>query len=449
MRQEPGAVTLLPRRPALAVERAEGAHLITADGRRVLDAAGGAIVANIGYGRPEVVAAATRSLERIGYVVPPFATPEREALIERLVDRWLPTGLNHVHLVSGGSESTDAAMRVAHIYQEAVGQPQRTKIVTLTPSFHGMTLAAISASGHRSRRAGMEAMLFDWPKVPLQLDPTHPALGYDQGDAAAHAAALDAVIEAAGADTVAAFMAEPVGGAASGAAVPPPGYWPAVQEVCRRHGVLLIADEVMCGFGRTGSRFAVEDQGVVPDLLVGGKGLGGGYVPLGAVAAGDDVVDPIAEAGLDVMFFTFSSSNVACAVADTVLDIVEREHLVDAAATKGERLRSLLDEALGDHPNVAQIRGRGLLLGLELVRDRATLEPFPEERHVAGAVVSAGLRRDVWFYPAGSGAQPQDCILLGPPFIVTDADVDRMVEVLVESIREAVQDVHEDRRDRR
>jgi adenosylmethionine-8-amino-7-oxononanoate aminotransferase len=300
-----------------------------------------------------------------------------------------------------------------------------------------MTVAAISASGHAGRRAGMEALLLDWPKVPLQLDPIRPALGYDQGDAGAHSAALEAAIEAAGPETVAAFMAEPVGGAASGAAVPPPGYWPAVQEVCRRHGVLLVADEVMCGFGRTGDRFAVEANGVVPDLLVGGKGLGGGYVPLGAVFAGDAVVDAIADAGRDVMFFTFSSSNVGCAVADTVLDILEREDLVAAAARQGRALRERLDDALGEHPHVAQIRGRGLLLGVELVQDRGRLVPFPLDRRLPAAVVAAALRRDVWVYPAGSGAMPQDCILLGPPFIVTDDDLDRIVEVLVASIDEA------------
>jgi adenosylmethionine-8-amino-7-oxononanoate aminotransferase len=201
--------------------------------------------------------------------------------------------------------------------------------------------------------------------------------------------------------------------------------------------VLLIADEVMCGFGRTGHRFAVEAEGVVPDILVAGKGLGGGYASLGGVYASDAVVQPIADAGLDVMFFTFSSSNVACAIADAVLDILEREELVAAAATQGARLRALLDDALGDHPNVAQVRGRGLLLGVELVRDRETLEPFPATARLTGAVTAAGLHRGAWLYPAGSG-RPQDCILLGPPFIVTDADLELLVDVLVGAIDEAV-----------
>jgi adenosylmethionine-8-amino-7-oxononanoate aminotransferase len=281
-------------------------------------------------------------------------------------------------------------------------------------------------------------MLFDWPKVQLQLDPTRPALGYDQGDAPAHAAALEAAIERAGPETVAAFVAEPVGGAASGAAVPPPGYWPLVLDICHRYGVLVIADEVMCGFGRTGTRFAVDAEGVVPDLLTSGKGLAGGYVPLGGVFAGDALVEPIAGAGFEVMFFTYSGSNVACAVASTVLAVLEREELVDAAATKGARLRSLLDEALGDHPHVAQVRGRGLLLGIELVEERTDVRPFPRDRGITGAVVAAALRRDVWLYPAGSGAMPQDCILLGPPFVVTDADLQRMVDVLRASIDEVV-----------
>jgi adenosylmethionine-8-amino-7-oxononanoate aminotransferase len=426
-------VTFLPGRTGIAVARAEGVHLVTPDGRRILDAAGGAVVANVGYGRPEVVEAARRSLERIGYVVPPFATPEREELVARLVDRWLPPGLRHVALVSGGSESTDAAIRIAHLYHEGRGDPGRTQVVTLEPSYHGMTLAAIAASGHRARRRGLEPMLPAWPKVPLQLDPAHPALGYDQGDAAAHAAALERAIVTAGPHTVAAFLAEPVGGAASGAAVPPPGYWSAVREVCDRHGVLLVADEVMAGFGRTGTRFAVEHEGVLPDLLVSGKGLSGGYAPLGGVFATDALVAPIVDAGLDVMFFTYSSSNAACAMASAVLDIMEREGLVAAAGRQGTLLHRLLDEALGDHPHVAQVRGRGLLQGVELVRDRDTLTPFPAERHLAFEVTQAGLERGVWFYPAGSGT-PQDCILFGPPFVVTDHDVETMVSVLVESL---------------
>jgi adenosylmethionine-8-amino-7-oxononanoate aminotransferase len=428
-------VLFLPRPVMLAVERGEGVELVARDGRRVLDMAGGAIVANVGYGRAEVAEAAARSLERIGYVVPPFATPEREALISRLRERWLPDGLRHVLLVSGGSESTDSAIRIARLHHASAGRPERSKVVSLSPSYHGMTVAAISASGHPKRQAGFGPLLIDWPKVSLQLDPVRPALGYDQGDARAHSAALDEVIERAGPETVAAFIAEPVGGAATGAATPPPGYWAAVAEVCRRHDVLLIADEVMGGFGRTGTRFAVEAEGVVPDILIGGKGLGGGYAPLGGVYASDHVVDPIAASGLDVMFFTFSSSNVACAVGDAVLDILERESLVAAAAARGVHLARRLHEAFDDHPHVAQVRGRGLLQGIELVRDRETLTPFDADQQVAMEVVLAALRRDVWVYPAGSG-RPQDCILLGPAFVVTDEQIDHGVGVLAEAVDE-------------
>jgi adenosylmethionine-8-amino-7-oxononanoate aminotransferase len=429
-------VTFLPGRSLLAVDGGEGCHLITRDGRRVLDAAGGAIVASVGHGRREVVEAATRSLQRIGYVVPPFATPERESLIARLRDRWLPEPIRHVLLVSGGSEANDSAFRIARLHHASLGRPDRCKIVSLEPSYHGLTIGSLSASGHATRRNGFGPLLVDWPKVRLQLDPDRPALGYDQGDAAAHAAALEAAIVAAGPDTVAAFIAEPVGGAATGAATPPPGYWAAVAEVCRRHAVLLIADEVMCGFGRTGTRFAIEAEGVVPDILVAGKGLGGGYAPLGGVYATDAVVEPIAASTFDVMFFTFSASNVACAIADTVLDIVEREELVQAAAAKGAYLAARLHDAFDDHPHVAQVRGRGLLQGIEIVRDRDSLEPFPLEERVAMQISRAALRRDVWVYPAGSGARPQDCILLGPPFVITEAELDQAVDVLAASIDE-------------
>jgi adenosylmethionine-8-amino-7-oxononanoate aminotransferase len=218
--------------------------------------------------------------------------------------------------------------------------------------------------------------------------------------------------------------------------VPPDGYWPRLAEICRRHGVLLVADEVMTGFGRTGRRFAVDHWDVVPDLLVGGKGLAAGYAAIGGVYAREEVIAPLAERGEDVMYYTFAAHPAACAVADKVLEIVDREGLVERAAAMGEVLAERLS-ALRDHPHVAEVRGRGLLQAVEFVRDRASLEPFPAAQRFATRVVVAGLRHGVFFYPGG--AEPaRDVICLGPPFTVTPQEIDHVVGVLEKSLADAL-----------
>jgi adenosylmethionine-8-amino-7-oxononanoate aminotransferase len=423
------------RAGGLEIARAEGAYLFTPDGRRILDAAGGAIVANVGHGRPEVAEAVARALREISYVVPPFLTEGRARLVERLQERWLPEGVGRVMLTSGGSESVDSAIRLARQHFVARSEPTRWKVIGRELSYHGITLATLAAGDHPRRRAGLEPLLLPFPKAPA-CHPLRCARCKGACDLSC-ADALEALILREGPETVAAFLAEPIGGSTSGALVPPEGYWPRVVEICRRHGVLVIADEVMCGFGRTGKRFAVEHFGVVPDILVGGKGLAGGYAAIGGVFAREEVVAPIAEAGHEVMFFTFSAHPAACAAADAVLGILEREKLVARAAEMGARLRQRLEARFAEHPHVAEIRGRGLLLALELVRDRETLEPFPSETRLTARVLVAGLARGVFFYPGGAGAS-RDVICLGPPFVIDDDDVELLVESLAGALDDAV-----------
>ncbi len=430
--------------PPFAIQSGEGVYLITPDGRQILDAAGGAIVSNIGHGRSEVAEVAGRALAEVDYVVPPFATEARVRLVERLVDRWLPEGLTRVGFTSGGSESVDAAIRLARQHHLAAGRPERWKVIGRELSYHGITLGALAAGGHASRRKGFEPLLVDFPKAPAHycLD---CSLGQHADGCLERAAdGLEEAIVQAGPDTVAAFIAEPVVGAAGGVLVPPQSYWPRVAEICHRYGVLLIADEVMTGFGRTGRRFGVDHWGVVPDIIVGGKGLAGGYAPIGGIYATAGVVAPLAEQGQDPMFYTFAGHSAACAVADKVLEILEREDLVARAAAMGEVLRARLSSLEG-HPNVAQVRGLGLLWGIELVRDRETLERFPASDHVAMRAVVAGLGRGVFFYPGGSGPV-QDAVLIGPPFIISEDEIDMLAGVLEESIDVAVDQVRESQR---
>jgi adenosylmethionine-8-amino-7-oxononanoate aminotransferase len=426
----PGAVPL-------EIERAEGAYLYTADGRAILDAAGGAVVANIGHGRPEVALAMAQAVEREGYVVPVFATESRLRLLDRLREHWLPEGLPYVYLASGGSESVDAAIRLALQHFAAKGETSRWKVIGRDLSYHGATLAALAAGGSLKRRAGLAPLLYDWPKAPAQYCLRCP-LGKQRPTCETDCvAAIERVIEQAGPKTIAAVIAEPVVGSTAGALVPPPDYWPRLRETCTRHGVLLIADEVMAGFGRTGERFAVDHWQTTPDILVGGKGLGGGYAPIGGVYASEAVVAPIAEQGGDLMFYTFGAHPSACAAADKVLEILQREDLVARAARVGLQLHKRL-AVLENHPNVAEVRGLGLLLAVELVADRDTNEPFPAEANLTNRVLGAALGEGVFFYPGGC-PPTGDVLVLGPPFVIDDAEVEKIGSVLEYAIDSAVQ----------
>jgi adenosylmethionine-8-amino-7-oxononanoate aminotransferase len=402
----------------LTVVGGEGSYLLTSDGRRILDGGGGAIVANIGHGRPEPALAAAEALRNHAYAVPLFATEARVELIERLTGGWLPAGLTRCLFVSGGSESVDSALRIARQHHVCRGDLGRTKVIGRAISYHGATLASLAVANHDRRRAGLEPMLADWPKAD--------ALDIE---------AVRKLVEAEDPATVAALIVEPVSGASGAALVPPDDYLPGLRQICDDYGILLISDEVMTGFGRTGARFGVDHANVVPDLLVGGKGLGGGYVPVGGIFATEAVVAPIAQANQNVMYFTFSGSDVVCAVASRVLQILEDEDLVARAEILGNQFRSLLTDALHDHPNVADIRGRGLLQGIELVADRATGATFGGQ--LTPKVVAEALERDCWIYPAGSAAVP-DGLLFGPPFTATIDELERLVSITARAIDAAV-----------
>ena len=420
----------------LAISRAEGAYLYTREGQKILDAAGGAIAVSIGHGRREVAEVAARALAESGYVVPVFATEDRLQLVERLVDRWLPGELRRVFFTSGGSESVDAAMRLARQHHVSAGRSSRWKILGRDLSYHGTTLASLAVGGHQKRRKGFDPLLLDLPKAPACYCLRCPLGQRYPGCRVACADEIERVIEREGAETVAAFIAEPVGGSTAGALVPPPEHWPRVAEICRERGVLLIMDEVMTGFGRTGKRFAVEHWGLAPDILVSGKGLSGGYAAIGAVFATEDVMAPLAERGDELMYYTFGGHPAACAIADKVLEIMEREDLVERAAKLGERLHDAL-APLERHPNVAGLRGLGLLRAVELVADRDTLDPFPEAANLGYRVVVHGILRGVFYYPGGSDPA-RDIVCLGPPFIIGDEEIEKMARVLPDAIDAAV-----------
>ena len=420
----------------LVIERAEGCYLITPDGQRILDAAGGAVVVNVGHGRAEVAEAIARATREVSYLVPPFATEHRVRLVERLVDRWLPKGLTRAVFTSGGSEAMDSAVRLARQHHVSSGRPGRWKVFGRQLSYHGVTLATLSVGGHDKRRKGFEPWLTELPKAPACFCLRCPMGRSYPSCEVACAEELREIIAREGADTIAAFVVEPIGGSTAGALVPPDEYLPRIAEICRAHGILLIADCVMTGFGRTGRKFAVDHFGVLPDILVGGKGLTGGYAPMGGVFAQEHVVAPIGERGDELMFFTYSAHPGACAAADAVLDIMERERLVERAAEMGAKLRERL-LPLESHPNVAQVRGRGLLQAIELVRDKETLEPFPAEARLTAKIVAAGLSDGVFFYPGGCDPA-RDVITLGPPLVIGDEEIEKIGKTLEAALESAL-----------
>ncbi len=427
--------------------RAEGSTVWDSAGRSYLDAAGGAIVVNVGHGRREIADAMASQAGTLAYAHGSAFTTEPLEAYAREIGPHLPLDDPAIYPVSGGSEAIETALKLARAYHLARGDTDRWIVVARWGSYHGNSLGALDLSGRKGLRRPYEGWLGRFRHVSAAY-PYRASLTGSNALATADdlAAELDEVFTAAGPDTVAAFVAEPIVGAALGAVVPPEGYWPAIAEVCRRHGVLLIADEVMTGFGRTGRWFACDHWAVRPDILVAAKGASSGYWPFGFVAASADVYDTVTGAASPFVHgFTYSHAPIGAAVAREVLRIIETESLVEASATKGDGLRTLLDAAIGAHPAVGEIRGRGLLIGVELVADRGTREAFPRTARVAEAVVAAARERGVLVYSGTGNADgvDGDTILLGPPFTITEEEMARIVTVLAESIETVVAELAE------
>ena len=423
--------------PLVAV-RAEGVWVEDAAGRRYLDAAGGAIVVGIGHGDPAVASAMEEQARRLAYVHgSAFTTEALEAYAAELV-AVVPVPDARVFPVSGGSEAVETALKLARSYHLARGAPERQVIVARRLSYHGNTRGALDASGRPRLRAPYEPWLGHTVHVPAVTEYRCPAPGHPAGCGAWHAAELERTITDIGPARVAAFIAEPIGGATAGAAVPPDDYWPAVAEVCRRHRVLLIADEVMTGFGRTGAWFAMDHWGVAPDIMVAAKGASSGYWPLGLCVASGEVHDTVQAGGGFVHGLTFSHHPVGAAVGRAVLRRIRELGLVEAAAARGPYLLAALAAALQGQAMVGDIRGRGLLAAVELVADRETREPFPPGERVVERVVATARRRGLLVYWSKGCADgvAGDVVVLGPPLIITPEEIDLAAGGLAAAVAE-------------
>ena len=422
--------------PPVAVA-AHGSTIQDRDGREYLDAAGGAVVVNVGHGRREIADAMAAQAARLAYAHGGAFTTETLEAYAAEVGRHLPMDDPAIYPVSGGSEAIETALKLARAYHLARGEPGRQIVFSRWGSYHGNTLGALDLSGRRPLRRPYEAWLGRFRHLSA-------AYAYRSGDPGANAlgttdellAELEQALEAAEPDSVAAFVVEPIVGATLGAVSPPDGYLEGAAAICRRHGALLIADEVMTGFGRTGRWFGVDHWGVRPDILVAAKGATGGYWPFGFTAAAGEIADTVLGAGPFVHGFTYSHSPVGAAVAREVLRIIEAEALVEASASKGEQLIAALRDRLEGHPVVGDVRGRGLLVGIELVADRETRAPFPRTARLTERVVAAARERGVLVY-SGTGCAngtDGDLIVLGPPFVISDDELTRVVSTVSDAI---------------
>jgi adenosylmethionine-8-amino-7-oxononanoate aminotransferase len=415
--------------------RAEGSSIWDTEGKRYLDASGGAIVVNVGHGDPAVIEAMAEQARRVSYVHGTHFTSEALEQYARDLAPLLPFDDARIYPVSGGSEAVETALKLARAYHLARGQTSRHKVIARWGSYHGNSLGALDVSGREPLRRPYEPWLGRTVHVPAVYEyrcplPTHPERCGER-----HAEALDQTIRSEGSETIACFIAEPVAGATLGAAVPPDDYWPAVQEVCRAHGVLVIADEVMTGFGRTGSWFGCDHWAVRPDILVAGKGVSSGYWPLGLVACSGRIFEAVGRTGF-VHGFTHSHSVIGAAVGRAVLRRLQEGSMVEASKSKGERLLKELSAALSDHHYVGDVRGLGLMVGIELVQDRATKEPFAREAKVTERLMAAAAEDGLLLYSSIGCADGTrgDLVMLGPPFVITDTELSEAVEKTVRAI---------------
>ena len=422
-----------------------GVTIRDVDGKEYIDASGGAAVSCLGHSHPDVLAAMHEQLDRLAYAHTSFFTTQ---VAEELADdlaAHAPNGIGHVFYVSGGSEAVEAALKLARQYFVERGEPQRRYIIARRQSYHGVTLGALAIGGREWQRKQFAPLLIETHHVSpayeyrgRRADETPQAYGARLADE------LEAKIHELGGDNVIAFVAETIVGATLGAVPAVPGYFKRVRDICDRHGILLILDEVMCGMGRTGTLHACEQEGISPDLMAIAKGLGGGYAPIGALLVQDNIFDAVAAgSGAFQHSHTYMGHPLACAAALAVQRVIRSDDLLANVRAQGAYLSRRLKERFGNHPFVGDVRGRGLFQGLELVADRDTREPFDPKRKLHARVKREAMARGLMVYPMGGtvdGARG-DHVLLAPPFIVDGPLVDTIVERLGEAIDAATGDV--------
>ena len=424
-------------------ERGEGIYIIDSAGKKYIDGSGGAAVVGIGHGVKEITQAMVRQAERISFShSSQFSSQPTLDLAAQLV-KLAPPGLSRVYFISGGSEAVETAVKMARQYQVERSQPEKYKVVSRWTSYHGNTLGALALSGHTGRRKHYLPLIQHTPHIqpcycyrcPFCLAPArcHFECALD----------LEKTLLFEGPDSVSAFIAEPLVGATAGALVPPDGYFQKIREICNRYDVLLIVDEVMTGMGRTGKNFGIDHWGVVPDMIVVGKGLSSGYTPIAAVLVKEEIYAVIQKgSGAFVHGHTYSQNPLSSAIALAVVDYLIRHDLIARAAKSGEYfLRAL--ESLNRYAFVGEIRGKGLFAGIEFVKDKTTKEPFDPGFKLNARIGNRAFEKGLITYPGGGGADGMkgDHLLLAPPFVITEDQIQEMVSILGQTFSEISREI--------
>lgn len=420
------------------IERGDGCYLVDKAGKRYFDGSGGAAVSCLGHSDPQVTGAIKAQLDKVAFAHTGFFTSEpAEELADLLVSK-APAGIERVYFVSGGSEAMEAAIKLARQYFLEIGQESRHRVIARRQSYHGNTMGALATGGNQWRRE---------PFAPLMIETSHiaPCYAYrEQRDGESEfdfgqriADELDTEINRLGAENVMAFVAEPVVGATLGAVPPVDSYFKRIREICDMHGILLILDEVMCGMGRTGSLFACEQDGIAPDIIAIAKGLGAGYQPIGATLCSNEIYEAIEKgSGFFQHGHTYIGHPAACAGSLAVMKVMEERELIPRVNQLGARLRSSLENTFGQHPHIGDIRGRGLFLGMEIVENRDTKEPFDPSRQINKKIKKTAFDGGLMCYPMGGTIDGRrgDHVLLAPPFVMEDGHIDEIVDKLGKAI---------------
>ncbi|MEW4284788.1 aspartate aminotransferase family protein [Priestia koreensis] len=421
------------------ISHGKGIYLYDQNGKRYIDGSSGAVTASIGHGVDEIIEAMNEQAKKVAFVYrSQFTSEPAEQLADtlcRLSDGHLPW----TFFVNSGTEATETAMKMAIQHWQEQGRGTKTKILSRWMSYHGITVGALSMSGHPLRRMRFVPLLEEYPSISPPYCYRCPHKSSYPSCQLACASELERVIKRIGAQYIAAFIAEPIVGAAGGALTPPDGYYEKIQEICEKHDVLFIMDEVMTGNGRTGTHFGYQHWNVKPDIVTLGKGLSAGYSPIAATLASQKVIDPILSGTKVVMSgHTFSGNPLSAAVSMAVLSYLERYKLVDQVEEKGKRLKQKLKRLQGETSMIGDIRGKGLLIGVELVQNTLTKQPFERHLNVMSRLVEKAQRNGLLIYPAAAGEDgiDGDAVILSPPFIISDDEMDELFNLFSLSIKE-------------
>jgi adenosylmethionine-8-amino-7-oxononanoate aminotransferase len=416
----------------------KGVYLFDMEGKKYLDAASGAVTANIGHGTEEIIEAMQEQAKKVSFVYRSQFTSEPAEKLAKKIAELIPGDLNWSFFVNSGSEATETAMKMAIQYWQEKGVQTKTKVISRWVSYHGITLGALSMSGHTGRRARFVPLLEEFPiinppycyRCPYNLEA--PTCNYMCAEE------LETAIKRIGAEQIAAFIAEPVIGAAGGAIAPPKDYFKTIKKICDKYEILFIADEVMTGFGRTGTMLACEHWDVIPDIVAFGKGMGAGYAPIAAAVASEKVMEPIMAGSKSVMSgHTLSANPQSCAVSLSVLEYLEKYKIISEVENKGIYLKNQLEKLKNQYPFIGDVRGKGLLLGIEFVMNQRDKTPFPRNELVTQKMIALAKERGLIVYPAGAGIDGMngDSIIISPPLIISKREIEEIVSILKDTFQ--------------